>query len=469
MASPLSFRTVRWLRSLNLFAQAVLLLTLFAGLNYLALHYGWRFDLTQTHRHSLSPETTAYLHALKEPVRVIVTLTEDNDNPLVAQAYRDVTGLLREYVYATGDNPATSRISFKELNVYQGRHEAEALGLDQPNVILVLCGDRRRVIGLSELYRIENQEKKAFLGEQALTAAILDVANPVKKKIYFLSGHGEMQLDDVSPARGLSQLNDELRARNLAVDTLDLAATRQVPPDTALLVIAWPQVSYDRAEVELLRQYLSTRAGRLLVLLAPAYKHGLEDLLEDWGVLSDDVVICDSSKAGQTESGDLILRPAAAVHPVTALLTNNLIPVFFGTARAMRPDPVRAPDANLIVTPLLGTSKEGWGERVYRQRASPAIKSSSDLPGPVTVATASERVTAHGNLAFSVPGAGSSPSAAPTGFPTAGWAPSATSRSFSPPSTGRSSATSTPASPSGRSKATSWCSARISSGGCTTA
>ena len=36
MPSPDSFRTARWLRTINLVLQAVLFLTFFAGLNYLA-------------------------------------------------------------------------------------------------------------------------------------------------------------------------------------------------------------------------------------------------------------------------------------------------------------------------------------------------------------------------------------------------------------------------------------------------
>jgi hypothetical protein len=134
------------------------------------------------------------------------------------------------------------------------------LGIDQPNSILVLCGDRRRVVGLDELYRVENQEKKAFRGEQAFTAAILDVSSPTKKKIYFLTGHGEMAVDDVSPARGLSALDAELKARNFAVDSLDLSLSRKIPDDAAVLVIVGQQGRFDAAEQELLRQYLSNRA-----------------------------------------------------------------------------------------------------------------------------------------------------------------------------------------------------------------
>ena len=56
-----SFRAARWIRFINLVLQAILFLALFAGLNYIALNHAWRFDLTQSRRHSLSAETRSYL------------------------------------------------------------------------------------------------------------------------------------------------------------------------------------------------------------------------------------------------------------------------------------------------------------------------------------------------------------------------------------------------------------------------
>ena len=56
-----SFRAARWIRFINLLLQALLFLALFANLNYLALNHAWRFDVTANRRHSLSPETRAYL------------------------------------------------------------------------------------------------------------------------------------------------------------------------------------------------------------------------------------------------------------------------------------------------------------------------------------------------------------------------------------------------------------------------
>ena len=59
-----SFRAARWLRTANLVLQSFLFLTLFSGLNYLAVHYAWRYDLTHLRSHSLSAETRSYLRQL---------------------------------------------------------------------------------------------------------------------------------------------------------------------------------------------------------------------------------------------------------------------------------------------------------------------------------------------------------------------------------------------------------------------
>src|SRR5690242_10268771 len=109
-----SFRAARWVRTLNLILQAILFLTFFAGLNYLARNHAWRFDLTHQRRYSLSPETLAYLHNLPRPVRIVVTLTEDSENPAVREALNDMRGLLREYAYAS-ESSETGRITVEFL------------------------------------------------------------------------------------------------------------------------------------------------------------------------------------------------------------------------------------------------------------------------------------------------------------------------------------------------------------------
>jgi hypothetical protein len=410
-----SFRAARWIRTVNLVLQGILFFTLVCGLNYLAVFNPWRFDLTHLHRHSLSAETRSYLKQLAQPVKIYVTIPKpkDSEDTAIAQAYNDVTELLREYVYATEANPV-GKVTFECIDVYQRGREAKELNLTEPGPTLVKCGDKPRLIGAEELYHIEKNEKKAFLGEQVITAAILDVSNDKKNKIYFLTGHGEMDINDTTPDRGLSTLAINLRVRNFEVDKLDLATRNQVPEDASLIISAGQQNRYSAAEEEMLRKYLSastsTRQGRMMLFIPPALPvneqqeaTGLESLLFDWGVLADDVVVYDTDAASISDTNDLILNAFDAKHPISQRFISNQIKVRFGVSRSVRVNPMRINDESLTVTRLIGTNSEhAWGERSYRLRFhyDPGV----DMPPKALgFAVASERVTAKDkNLQYSV-------------------------------------------------------------------
>jgi hypothetical protein len=407
-----SFRTVRWLRTMHLVLQGALLLTFLAGLNYVARDHAARFDLTQHHSFSLSPETLSYLH-LERPVRIVATFTDTTENP-------EVRGLLREYAYATeaSYDPRSGRdgrITVEYLDVYQDRRKAEDLGIAQPNALVLLCGDRRRALLVDELYVFnKNKERAGFQGEQVLTAAILDVSNPVRQKIYFLAGHGELSPDQVEAKTGLSAVREQLKARNFDVDVVDLTVARKIPADASLLVDVSPQTRFTAAEQELLRQYLGANAGRLILFLAPgisAISLGLDDLLLDWGVLVDDDLICDTGAENLTEDNDLLIH-AFQPHPITQSLFDQGLWLRFGFARSVRPDPGRTTGSGLTTTTLAATSTSAWGETGYRLGRPPRKGNAGNIrplagmspPDRLGVVVASERVGVRDKLPFSVRG-----------------------------------------------------------------
>jgi hypothetical protein len=399
-----SFRAARWIRTLNLVLQAVLFMTLIGGLNYLAGSHAWRFDLTRYRKYSLSAETLSYLRELSRPVTIVVSNGQTED-PMVK-------GLLSEYVNATEGNPG-GQIKVDTVDIYQDRRKTEKYGIDQAGIVLVLCGDKRRALNIdSEMYRAEEKVKKEFTGEQAVTAAILDVSNPERKKIYFLVGHAELRPDNVDPAQGLSLVRDQLRLRNYDVDTIELASARRVPPDASLLVSVAPQDAFSPFEQELLRQYLGAGAGRLILFLAPNTHPALNDLLlDDWGVLVDDDMVFDLGSDNLSEEGDLIVR-AFAKHPITQTMLDYKEPLRIGFARSIRPLPGRPEGSGLTVVTLAATSTSAWGEMDYQNRGVQTYTPGIDLkgipqmdpPNRLGVAVASERVAVRGDLPFSVPG-----------------------------------------------------------------
>lgn len=409
MATRDTFAFARWMRTLNLVLQAILLLTFFGGLNYLARNYGWRWDLTEHRRHTLSEETLGYLRSLDQPVRLVITANLNSSDPDATQAYRDIQALLREYTNAT-DAKDVGRITVDEIDIYREQRRAEALAINTNNVVVAICADRRKVIPWADFYETRERVAVAFRGEQVVTSAVLSVSNPRQPKVYFLAGHGEMQPSNVDAARGLSVLADELRLRNLVVETIDLSQLRGVPDDADLVVIAAPQGPFQPIEVERLRRYLSERAGRVLVLLPPAVRHGLDDLLYDWGLVADDVIVVETDSNHVTETGELRVS-AFLPHAITQPLLDNQFSAYFGLTRVVRPDPGRPLDNALRVEVLAATSETAWGERDYRA-TSIAFNPGIDLKGlagfepknRLGVMVTSERITPPKDLPFSVRG-----------------------------------------------------------------
>lgn len=410
MAIRHTFAFARWTRTLNLVLQAFLLLTFFGGLNYLALNYGWRWDLTNHRRHTLSEETQAYLRSLEQPVKLIITSNINTSDPDANQAFRDIRGLLREYTTATASKP-NGKILVEELDVYRNQLRAEALGIDDTHIVVAICNDRTTIIPWTDFYETRERMAVAFKGEQVVTSAILSVSNPNRPKIYFLAGHGEMRPSDVNAAQGLSVFADEMRQRNLQVLSIDLTMEKKVPEEADLLVIAAPQGPFDAFEVELLRRYLSERAGRIVIMLPPATNHGLDDLLYDWGLVADDVVVIEPDPANVTEAGELRIN-AFAPHPITQSLIDNQLAGYLGPlTRVVRPDPGRPLDNALRIDVLAATSETAWGERDYLA-TSVSYNPGIDLKGlagfepfgRLGVAVASERVTPPKDLPFSVRG-----------------------------------------------------------------
>ncbi|PXA05200.1 ABC transporter [Coraliomargarita sinensis] len=399
------FRFARRFRATNRAIQIVLGLTLIIALNFLASKYFRRIDLTQSGSYTLAPETKAYIRELKEPVEIIVTIPNNPEVPESEQVHQHLQKLLREYE-ALGAQNGEPLIEVEFVDIYRQRKRAQELAnvykLTQENIILVAQGDRTREIRQADLYEVENKQIAGFRGEKAVTSAIIDVASDDADKVYFVVGHGEMRLDDVDPLRGLSQLESFLRERNYLLATLDLAVESTVPQDADLVVVPSPQASFLPEEVEKLRRYMTERNGRMIVLLDPGRRHGLEDLFYDWGVLADDMTVVDTGTDFRSQTGDLIIRRFAE-HPITDLLVEYQITALFGQPRPVRTDPASIDNERIKVSQIVGTSDQSWAERDYRTQDPIVFDEGRDLRGPISIATISTR-SAGSELGINIPG-----------------------------------------------------------------
>ena len=399
------FCYVRRLQNVNRIVQVILGLSLIATLNFLSASYFKRFDLTKSGAYTLAAESKAYIRQLEEPVKIIVTIPQETDQKELSVIREDLQKLLREYEFTSMKN-GKPYITVEFVDIYRQRARAKELAtqynLTKENTILIVCGDRFRELSMLGLYEYDDGHKRGFRGEQLFTSAILEVSSNQPQKVYFLVGHGEMRLDDVDTLRGLSQLESFLRERNFELATLDLAIDESVPEDTSLVIIPSPQAVLQPEEVEKLRRYMDDRNGRMIVLVDPGRRHGMDDLFFDWGVLVEDTVVIDKGADFRVQGGDLIIRRFAE-HPITQLLIDYQITTLFGPPRTVRIDPASISDSRLQVYPLIGTSEQSWAERDYRTEDPPVFDEGRDQKGPVSIATVSTRSSGT-ELGITIPG-----------------------------------------------------------------
>ena len=401
------FKFSRWFNTGHSLFQFILVCSFSVGLNTLSITHFKRYDITEDRKFTLSPETISYIQELQEPMRIIVTQSTDESSSDLKANFTDIKNLIKEYEYEaqkSGSGPIISDY----VNVFQQRRRAQELvkefGINQPNLVIFASENKHRIITPDEVYKMEEMEKTAFRGEQIFTSALLDVSSPDGNSIYFLKGHGELDISSVDPIAGLSQLTEELKQRNFNVNTLDLTTPEsRIPEDADLLVLAGPKQPLLVREITILKDYLGEKAGRLIILIDPATNNNLGDLFYQWGVLAEDMIMLDSGPDFMMNGGDLLLRRFDPDHPITESIAKNSQSVVVGLSRPIRAD-IGAPiDDRLTVKPIVGGSETSWGERFYREQGQIGFDENVDLKGPVSVVVVSER-SISSDLGIDIPG-----------------------------------------------------------------
>ena len=393
------FRVVNKVRALNLAIQIALAALLFAGLNFVAFRHFYRWDLSSSMANSLSPESVAHIKNLKKPVEIFMTMrpsfgmAETDAAQEAAAVIKDVSRLLSAYNYESGGKISVESVD-PILNKKRGGELSARFGSDIENCVVVACGDRFKKLVLSDFYDIEDGARTSFKGEQAVSSAILLVSGAKQNKIYFLQGHGELKPFSIDSSSGLSEFTNALRSRGYKAEALDLSGEKEIPKDADMLAIVAPRSLYLPRELDMIKKYLSNRDGKVLMFLGLGPITGLDDILFDWGMRSDDMLIIDA-KESETSSGDMVARTYPQnPHPIVKYLVELALPVQFGPSRPVRQDLGAPIDPALTLNVLIASGAESWAESSYKKAKNASYIESTDLRGPIPIAMVSSRKSA---------------------------------------------------------------------------
>jgi hypothetical protein len=276
-------------------ANTLILLGAFTGIiivaNVLSFENNKRIDVTATNQFSLGNRTKDVLSNLTEDVRATAFYKdeEDTDSPELAIRRNKVLNTLEEF------DSRTSKFTYRVVDPDL-----------KPEIVSKFFGARPAGF-VTEIVVVEGMESGQFdvlqptdadytQLEQDLVTSTLVATGSEKKVIYFLSGHGERDIDGGS-SDGYAAVRSGLEGDNYRVEELTWDSTEvdvEVPIDAALLVIAGPTSSLPEAHEVALDQFLEgvlpdgtlrREHGRMIFLAEPASPISFKNFLADWGLL----------------------------------------------------------------------------------------------------------------------------------------------------------------------------------------
>lgn len=174
----------------------------------------------------------------------------------------------RELIKKYQDQSSNIKLEFVEVN--ERPDLAEQYGVTKGSGVIFLEYKGRK-----------NRVEK--IDEQEVTSALVKVTREKDKNIYFITGHGERDLEDAKEAGGLNALKVMLENNRYLVKTLASNLNAKIPEDADVVMIVGPTQKFLDYEIQGLEEYLQ-RGGSLFVALKSNQTQGLEALLDRVGI-----------------------------------------------------------------------------------------------------------------------------------------------------------------------------------------
>lgn len=360
-------------------SNAIVMILAFVGIvfviNYLAINNpNDLVDLTEDKTNTLAPETLVMLESLPDKMSATA---------YYSQTPRDTAEQLLANMKSNSKGNFDYRFVDPVANPLQAKNDG-------------VTGDGKIVLKMSG-----RQEIADYADETEFLRAMNRLLNPEARTVYFLTGHGERDINGVGTI-GMSRARETLENKNYTVKTLNLVAENRVPDDARAVIVAGPIKPLTPAEVGLLNQY--TQQGGALVIMedpVPFTEFGdesdqlAESLGRVWGIhLRNDFVVDTANTTLQNAIG----ATYSPSHPITNAMTFVTI---FPLARSID---ASAQVEGITLTSLVGTdpNTQAWGETDFsvleQSNASVSLDPETDTPGPITLAAAGENITTNGRV-----------------------------------------------------------------------
>ena len=385
---PLAFSVVLLVGALTFFAQTIrermskrsgvflsitlvstlLLLAFLAFLNIAVIRAHPQIDVTSNQVHSLSQQTREMLARLDTDVSI--TAFYDKDQP----EFGKIDDLARSY------KRFSKRISFERKSPTADIDAVQAYDVTKsgPRIFVETHKDDAKKRRLAR-FSIDMQ---SLNHEEELTNAIMKIEVRQRAKLWVLTGHGEVAVDNAE-GEGFSRMRSDLINEGYDVYQVNLIQKQSIPDDVAAVLVLGPRSALLGPETKAISSYLR-RGGRVGFFLEPLVNTGLDVLLGTYGIqLGNDMIIDVSPYGRMHNSGpDTAIATTYGEHPITEKFSKST--TVFPQSRSLSINP-GTPATHVE---LVKTSERTWGETNVSDE-NPEWNE-GEVRGPVTLAITAE-------------------------------------------------------------------------------
>jgi ABC-type uncharacterized transport system involved in gliding motility auxiliary subunit len=294
---------------MNMGVLIALVVVVLGVVNFLSVRHYKVWDFSGNNINTLSDQSVKLIKSLDSELLVRFFYkkgTEGNDEN--RKAFRD---LVKKYQ----DQSPNIKLEFVEVN--ERPDLAETYGVNKGSGVVFLEYKGRK-------NRIEKIE------EQEFTNALVKVIREKDKNIYFITGHGERDLEETKEALGLNAFKVMLENNRYVVKPLAMALNAKIPDDADLVAIVGPTQKFLDYEIQGLQEYLK-RGGSLFVALKSKQTQGLEKILGDVGItpMNNYVLNLVSTPMGEgIQQGQTVAMTFSPTSEITKVFGKNEFMVF---------------------------------------------------------------------------------------------------------------------------------------------
>lgn len=253
-----SLKTTR--HGLNMGTLILLVIALLGGINFVAHKRDKKWDVTEEKLNSVSEQTEKIAKSLNSELSVKGFFTENNAEEAAGE--QRFKALLKLY------EEENSLIKSQTINPVKRPDLAQQFNVQTAGTIV-----------------LEYKGKKSTLNdvsEEALTNAIVKITRDRNKVIYFMTGHGELDLDE-NRESGASDFKRALEDSSYEVKKFNFVEAKAIPGDAEVLAVLGPSQPLLKPEMDALFEF-AKKGGKLLLAADPDKNHNLGELTEKLGV-----------------------------------------------------------------------------------------------------------------------------------------------------------------------------------------